>query len=81
MEYAELRHLADVAVRAGTLPSDPALPFLSTVNVAYDTRCSLCGEVLGPAPAFRLIGADAILLHGHCFSAWVDVVVTPTRGE
>ena len=81
MEYAELRHLADIAVRAGTLPSDPAVPFLPTLNVSLDVACSLCGELFGPAPVFRLIDADVILLHGQCFSAWIDVVVTPTRGE
>ena len=82
MEHAELRRLADLGVHAGTLPSDPAPPFLSTVNVAHDTRCSLCGEVLGLAAGFRLIEPERVfVLHTPCFSAWIDVVVEPKLRE
>ena len=74
-----LRRLADVAVRAGELPGD-ALTLSSTVAARPDTACSLCTLPLGHDPVFSLeAGRDGgTLLHAGCFSAWLDVVVTPT---
>jgi hypothetical protein len=43
-----------------------------------DLMCALCGEPLGTPPAFTLLHrGTAFLLHAPCFSAWIDVVVTP----
>lgn len=70
----QVRRLAAAAVRAGALPSDPAVPTSSTVP--EDLTCSLCGEPLGRAPAFRLRSREtAFLLHAECFSAWIDIDV------
>ena len=75
----ELLRLATEAVRAGRLPSDPDVPFAPTLR--WDGVCSLCAEPLGDAPTFRLFEPDRyFLLHGHCFSAWVEEVVEPTLG-
>ena len=75
----ELRRLAADAVQAGRLPSDPSVPFAATVRA--DNPCSLCGEPLTAAPAFRLLSADhTFVLHTDCFSAWIYVVVEPTSG-
>ena len=76
MTREERRKLAEAAVRAGALPSDPAVPFSATTDVIAETPCELCEQPLGDAPAFTLICADlAFLMHAECFSAWIDVVV------
>ena len=72
----ELLQLAAVAVRTGTLPSDPAVPFITTLDLAADMRCSLCGDLVGKAPAVRFITWDLVLLHVACFRAWVDVLLS-----
>jgi hypothetical protein len=74
----DLLRLAASAVRAGALPSDPTVPASSTMP--RDLTCALCGEALGTAPAFTLLArGTAFLLHAPCFSAWIDVVVTPSQ--
>ena len=77
-EYTGLCRLADVAVSAGTLPGDPDIPML-IIEDRPDAMCSLCAEPLGRESVFELRGEQTGLLHALCFSAWVDVVVTPTR--
>ena len=72
----QLRQLAAEAVRAGELPDDPAVAFSS--RLPSDTACTLCAEALGDAPAFGLADPERVsVLHTECFSAWIDVVVTP----
>lgn len=78
MDYTELCRLADVAVHLGTLPSDPSIQTL-IIEDRPDATCSLCTEPVGGESAFQLRGEQAVLLHPLCFSAWVDVVFTPTR--
>ena len=73
----ERLRLAETAVRGGTLPTDPGVPFSSIY--AGDSACSLCGERLGHVPAFRLVTPGRVLLDAECFSTWIDVVVTPSR--
>ena len=80
MDYPELCRLADVAVHLGTLPSDPSIQTL-IIEDRPDATCSLCMEPLGRESAFELAGEPVVLLHPLCFSAWVDVAVTPARGK